>query len=590
MYDRYKDFYRGRIPYLKLEKRFFDEYCAERIIIKNVNESSYYEGYSEVLKPAVERFRKMGSGHYMDNDVANMRIILVSDDLNRIRKSASILAAMCDDRSYDDDDDVSMTDEFYEDMDSFEDIFEIELGKDMADERVAGNPYIIKTQKISHGSKSYQHGGLLFRGLSTGNLDDQCAAICGVQAENIFVGITENMVKLPEIQRLIFERGFDLVRLPDVDARYYRHIADEMIEFGGVAFESDELKETVISALIRKCGTHISEEVISRALTTGLLRMKESEVEFTGKHFSEILSVESENAYEKLQKMTGLVNLKASAGEYIAVRNEMKRNPKSFLECRHLLFEGNPGGGKTMGAGILSEILASEGITNGTFVIASRKDIIGEYVGQTAPKVAKLFKEAAGGVLFVDEAGFFLNGESGGYLEEALKEFIRYMETCRDVTVIFAMYPGEADRFLDLDAGMQSRISAVVKFEDYTEKELAEIFTYMLESKGYKVSGKIAERAGDHLMNLKDRFGERFGNAREARRLADSVIKAVAIRHDAELKTKGIQPDNRITMADLTEAVSKKDSGRSSNTMRQIGFDAGNSGVRRTPGVRRALA
>ncbi len=461
------------------------------------------------------------------------------------------------------------------DPEEYSDIIEIELGRDMADERVAGNPYIIKTVSILRGAEEMRCSGILFRGLETGNLADQCNAVAAVGDQNVFVGISEELLELPEIQRLILERGFDVVRLPDVTPEYYRKIADELINFGGIPFGSDDLKETVLGNVFRKCGNHISEERISAALTLGRERMQPKENVFRAEHFEELMNTRAVNAADRLKGMTGLHNLKAAVREYIAVRDEMKRNPLAMPECRHLIFEGNPGGGKTIGAKILSDILAGEGITNGTFIAASRKDIIGEFVGQTAPKVAKLFKDAAGGVLFVDEAGFFLNREAGAYVDEAMKEFVRYMEICRDVTVIFAMYPGEARKVLALDAGLPSRISATVRFEDYTEKELGGIFGYMIANKGYRLGKGLAARAAAYLMEQKQRTGDSFGNAREARRLTDAVIRAVAIRHDTE-KRKGREerdPD-RILAGDLKAAIQSMEAQRHSGGSERYGFAA----------------
>ncbi len=573
MFDLYSDYFKGKIPYIKLEKRAFGGYSAERIIIKNTNQYSQFDGYSDPLESYKERQAIKTGAKHNDSDSRYMRVLLVSNDINRIRKSAVILADGYAEESYDDYDEYDYDSDDFEDFDSCESgIFEIELAKDMTDERVAGNPYIIKIKTITEGARDLSYKGLLFRGLETGNLSDQCDGINSIVSQNVFVGISEELLEAPEIQRLIFERGFDLIRLPDVDPAYYHKIADELIEFGKVEFETKELKETIIGNVIKKCGNYISEERISAALTMGRVRMEKGEPKFSTKHFEDIFDVSAENASAKLKKMTGLDNLKTAVREYVAIRNEMKRNPKAFLECRHLIFEGNPGGGKTIGAKILSDILAAEGITNGSFVVASRKDIIAEYVGQTAPKVAKLFKDAAGGVLFVDEAGFFLNTEAGGYIDEAIKEFVRYMETCRDVTVIFAMYPGEAKRVLELDAGLPSRISATIRFEDYSKNQLSDIFCGMVTEKGYRVSKQISAKAGSYLMELKDRFGERFGNAREARRLSDAVIKAIAIRHDDPKQNVTDKHYNDVTAADLNSAIKSMETHKHSSNNKHIGF------------------
>ena len=576
MYDRYFGYYKQRIPFVKLERCCIEGYSTDSLILKNTAYGSDFRNYSDPLKGYMERRRKVLETVNRDADVKFMKVILVSGDINRIRKSALILADGIDVMSYDDDDEdyeyaFNYDEEENDEASYSSDIFEIELGKDMADERVAGNPYAIKTAKIAvAATQNFKANGVLFRGLEAGSLEDQCAAIASVTFQNVFVGIPSEMEDMPEIRRLMLERGFDIIRLPDVEPSYYRNVADKLIEFGGVPFETDELKETVIGGVIKKCGKYISEENISAVLTYGLLRMKEGEDVFRSEHFKDYINISSGSALETLNAMTGLHNLKSAVREYTAIRKEMKRNPLSGLECTHLIFEGNPGGGKTVSSRLLSDILAAEGITNGTFVSASRSDIIGEYLGHTAPKVAKLFRDAAGGVLFVDEAGFFTQKTNSSYVDEAIKEFVRYMETCRDVTVIFAMYPGEAEKFLELDEGLASRISAVIKFEDYTEKELSGIFKYMLTAKGYKPAKGVCAQAGKCLMELKSRSGERFGNAREARKLVDYVIKAVALRHDRDNTF-----DDVVSASDLKAAF--KAMGTSTHTVKKtaaIGFMA----------------
>nr|MCR5626049.1 AAA family ATPase [Lachnospiraceae bacterium] len=193
-----------------------------------------------------------------------------------------------------------------------------------------------------------------------------------------------------------------------------------------------------------------------------------------------------------------------------------------------MIFYGNPGTGKTTCAQLLAGIMADKGVSNSSFTMASRADIIGKYVGHTAAKVAALFEKARGGILFVDEAGFFLNEGSGGFLQEAVKEFVRFMELYPDVTVIFAMYEKEAASFMKLDEGITSRISRMVAFEDFSEKELKDIFIHMLKEKEYSINRPAVEAAMDYINSLKNK--KSFGNARDVRKLVESVVITHAVR------------------------------------------------------------
>ena len=163
--------------------------------------------------------------------------------------------------------------------------------------------------------------------------------------------------------------------------------------------------------------------------------------------------------------------------------------------------------------------------------------------------------KARGGVLFVDEAGFFLNTDSGGYVAEAMKEFVRFMELYPDVTVIFAMYEREADGFLKLDEGLSSRISRMIAFEDYSDEELGNIFVSMLKKRGYAISRKSCDRALDYLVKLRGR--KNFGNAREVRKIVESIIvmHSVRLNSDNTKRTDGKTAENVISMEDVTEGI-----------------------------------
>ena len=214
-----------------------------------------------------------------------------------------------------------------------------------------------------------------------------------------------------------------------------------------------------------------------------------------------------------------------------------------------MLFYGNPGTGKTTSARLLAEVMAEYGTTNATFIEASRADIIGKYVGTTAVKIAELFEKARNGVLFVDEAGFFLNKGAGGYVNEAIKEFVRFMENCPDVTVIFAMYEKEVEEFLNLDAGLSSRISRMVRFKDYSIQELQDICMHIAKENGYKLEKEALMTAMDHIAVLKR--GRNFGNARDVRKIVESSIRA----HSVRLMKPGEKKPDCLTKEDVEKGI-----------------------------------
>ena len=329
----------------------------------------------------------------------------------------------------------------------------------------------------------------------------------------------------------------------------------------------------LIHIIQNRRGTKFHEWDIAWYLDQALLQNgveKQKENIFTIESFVD-LQYEKQSAMEKLHAMTGFKNQKRIAAEVAAVAKEKSVNEKLKALHNHMIFVGNPGTGKTTAAKILSDIMAEEGNTNATMIVADRQSLIGKYIGQTAPKIANSFQAARGGVLFVDEAGFFLKDSASGFTQEAMKEFVRFMELYQDVMVIFALYPGEVEAFLELDAGLSSRISRVVEFENYTEEELLEIMESMCKERGYLLKEDAKNVARSYLSLLCDEKKEQFGNAREARKLVESAIVSRSIR----CFTENVDNSNFLNKEDLEESCCRLRSSKEKGPeKRVIGFRA----------------
>ncbi len=260
-------------------------------------------------------------------------------------------------------------------------------------------------------------------------------------------------------------------------------------------------------------------------------------------------------AIDCLMEMTGLGDAKRVGLELVALEHEKLRNPSLGAMRKHMVFAGSPGTGKTTVASILARILAETGNSKAVCVTVSRADLIGKFVGHTAPKVAAKFQEARGGVLFVDEAGFFLSDRmGGGYTTEAIREFVRFMELYDDVTVIFAMYRDEVERFLALDEGLRSRICRQVEFKPYTDAELVTIMHTMCSEHGYRLDPKSEPDIREYLKEQSNRAAEKFGNAREVRKLTESSIICHAMRLDDEPDS---EEPNLLTAEDVREGIQR---------------------------------
>lgn len=194
-------------------------------------------------------------------------------------------------------------------------------------------------------------------------------------------------------------------------------------------------------------------------------------------------------AKKELDNMIGLINVKKIIHKAIAYYrlNKLCIDREIYTEkaSLHMVFTGNPGTAKTSVARLFAEIMKDEKVlSTGAFVEVGRADIVGDHVGATAPLVKRKFKEAQGGVLFLDEAYSLCDGYEDSFGDEAINTLVQEMENHRDdVIVIFAGYKDKMQKFLDRNPGMLSRIAFRVEFEDYTTDELCDIAKLMISEK-----------------------------------------------------------------------------------------------------------
>ena len=265
--------------------------------------------------------------------------------------------------------------------------------------------------------------------------------------------------------------------------------------------------------------------------------------------------------FEELNKLVGLEKVKKMLKELVSLV-ELKSKAKDDLKIKdinlHMVFLGNPGTGKTTVARIVAEILYNlKYIKQNKLIEVSSKDLVAEYVGQTAPKTMAVIQKALGGVLFVDEAYSLASnkGQGSSYNEEAIATLIQAMENYRDnLVVIFAGYTKEMQDFLDMNSGIVSRIGYTVEFEDYTEDELLQIFMGMMAKSGFEVTEGAQNKVKEIISEYKDT--KNFGNARFVRNVYEkSIVKHAANtankKQKKALKTiteKDISTDNLLKM------------------------------------------
>jgi len=240
---------------------------------------------------------------------------------------------------------------------------------------------------------------------------------------------------------------------------------------------------------------------------------------------------------ELLAELDGLVGLAPVKAE-VKLVSDLLRVEKLRVErglpvvehSRHLVFTGNPGTGKTTVARLLAQVYRSLGVVEkGHLVETDRSGLVAGYVGQTALKVAEVFKSALGGVLLIDEAHALARGVGTDFGHEAIDMIVKLMEDHRDdVIVIVAGYPDEMAGFLDANPGLRSRFPKTIFFPDYTDAELQLIFDGMCKKSHYVPTDDARAAVLAFLASQSRDRG--FGNARLVRNLFEAVVARQASR------------------------------------------------------------
>ena len=244
-----------------------------------------------------------------------------------------------------------------------------------------------------------------------------------------------------------------------------------------------------------------------------------------------------QEALAELDRLVGLGNIKQEVrtlANFLKVQGEREKAglPTTHLSL-HMVFEGNPGTGKTTVARIVGKVLGAMGILEkGHLVETDRSGLVAEYSGQTGPKTNRQIDDALDGVLFIDEAYTLISAEGEDpYGNEAVQTLLKRMEDDRQrLVVILAGYPDEMQNLLRSNPGLSSRFSRHLDFIDYTPLELAQIFGKMCDKNHYHLRPLTRAKilvGLDYLYQNRDRY---FGNGRTSRNLFEHAIRRMANR------------------------------------------------------------
>ena len=281
------------------------------------------------------------------------------------------------------------------------------------------------------------------------------------------------------------------------------------------------------------------------------------------------------NSLEELGNLIGLAPVKQVVKQMLATyamqktRNKLGLKTESF--SRHMIFTGNPGVAKTTVARLLAGIFATEGIIQtAKFVECGRSDLVGKYVGWTAKIVKNKFKEARGGILFIDEAYALVDG-SNSFGDEAINTIVQEMENYRDdVIVIFAGYPDKMKSFLDRNEGLRSRIAFHVNFPDYSTDDLLEILKLMAKDKSYTLDDDLFVKCKEIFASV--RRHPEFGNGRFVRNMLEQAIMKQSVRIYETYGNKKVSKKEVCTLKaeDFDESIAAPFKG--GYAVRHIGF------------------
>ena len=282
---------------------------------------------------------------------------------------------------------------------------------------------------------------------------------------------------------------------------------------------------------------------------------------------------------KELDRLVGLSTVKSLIHrilDYFSIsQRRFEINSSPVRPSMHFMFSGASGTGKTIVARLLAKIFYEHGIIKSNVLIeVGRSDLIGEYVGQTAPKVKRLFDNAKGGILFIDEAYSLIPQGERDFANEAIPTIIQEMENNRnDVIVIFAGYTEMMEEFLNTNPGLASRISRNIYFNNYNKYELYDILTLMANQQGYLIDKKCKAILLTHFE--KCLCSESFGNARYVRKLFELVLYIQAERLIKKERVSALNGEDisYLSCRDFEKAI--LDLEKKENNSKIIGFRAG---------------
>ncbi len=258
--------------------------------------------------------------------------------------------------------------------------------------------------------------------------------------------------------------------------------------------------------------------------------------------------------FEQLRQLVGMDHIADRLEEIVSQVTLAMQNDNVERPCIHMRFVGAPGTGKTTVARIVGKIFKEKGIlSKGGFFEYEARSLVGQYIGQTAPKTKSICRDAYGSVLFLDEAYSLSAGNSeSDFGKEAISALITEMENHRDdMVIIMAGYVDEMEKLMEINPGLKSRMPYIIEFKNYSREQLAKLFMSMA-SKSFETEEGLYEIVLEYMQNLSEDFlnSKEFANARYVRNLYERTWSKSAQRASSQGLTKVM-----VTKNDFMNAV-----------------------------------
>jgi len=372
-----------------------------------------------------------------------------------------------------------------------------------------------------------------------------------ILSENLFnIELNIDELKIDEVYQIVIEKLALTEKLTDeIKQKIYNYIK---LSYGSSEIKNTEYAKVLFNKIIlnenRNFNTNHKQE----------LSLDDIPNLYNVRDLPEILS--------DLNSLIGLGKIKEQIKNLISL---LKFNKKASIDISkfnlHMVFTGNPGTGKTTVARLLSDILYNLGYTKkNKLVEVSAKDLIAEYVGQTAGKTYNVLKSAFGGVLFIDEAYSIVeNGSNASFASDCMTTILKVMEDQRDnLIVIFAGYEKQMENFIKFNPGLKSRIGYTIKFDDYTKQELLDIFKQLLDKNNLKITDGALNKV-ENIIDVSSKI-EDFGNAR----YINQIYQDILIKHSKNVE----DIDNKENLMTITEEDIDTAKLEVKNDTRRIGF------------------